>query len=70
LRVAVSSVVEDPHQRVAAVVRHMYLVERIPARVIVLKLRAMGIVDGDGQPFDLARVMEMVRNMRPRPRST
>jgi hypothetical protein len=55
---------EDPAFRVAAVVRHMYFVERLPARVIVARLRSMGVVDREGKPFDLPAVMDMLRNPR------
>src|SRR5579883_787144 len=51
----------DPReQRLIAVVRHMYLVERVPMREIVARLEEMGVVNRRGQPFGLSRVWEMV----------
>ncbi len=47
-------------QRLIAVVRHMYLAERVPMREIVSRLQEMGIMNRRGQPFGLSRVWEMV----------
>ncbi|HEY1697724.1 MAG TPA: hypothetical protein VGG39_36440 [Polyangiaceae bacterium] len=56
-----SRLVLDPEeQRLLAVVRHMYLVERLPMRGIVERLRKMGIVNRRGSAFGLSGVWEMI----------
>jgi hypothetical protein len=46
----------------------MYLVERIPMRDIVTRLREMGIVNRRGKPFGLSSVFEMIHRGRKPPR--
>jgi hypothetical protein len=56
-----TKLIKDTHeQRVVAIVRHMYLSERMPMRDIVLRLDEMGVVSRRGKPFGLSRVWEMV----------
>jgi hypothetical protein len=56
-----SKLVEDrAEQRIIAIVRHMYLVRRLPMRDIVRELKGMGVVNRRGQPFGLSRVWEMI----------
>ena len=54
-------------QRVLAVVRHMYFVQRIPMRDIVVRLRDMGVVSRRGRPFGLSSVFEMIHRGNERP---
>jgi hypothetical protein len=61
-------VVDDQEQRVIAVVRHMYFVERIPMRDVVARLREMGIVNRRGKPFGLSSVFEMIHRRATKPR--
>jgi hypothetical protein len=53
-------VVDGSEQRIIAVVRHMYLAERIPMREIVRRLDEMGILNRRGKAFGLSRVWEMI----------
>jgi hypothetical protein len=53
-------VTDGSEQRIIAVVRHMYLVERIPMREIVRRLDEMGIQNRRGKAFGLSRVWEMI----------
>src|SRR5579884_2717046 len=53
-------VMDGGEQRIIAVVRHMYAVERTPMREIVNRLREMGVVNRRGQYFGLSRVWEMI----------
>jgi hypothetical protein len=63
-----SKLVLDPEeQRLLSVVRHMYLVERLPMRGIVDRLRKMGIVNRRGRPFGLSGVWEMIHRRQDRP---
>jgi hypothetical protein len=61
-------VVDDGEQRVIAVVRHMYFVERIPMRDVVARLREMGIVNRRSRPFGLSSVFEMIHRRPTKPR--
>lgn len=59
----------DPEeQRLLAVVRHMYLVERLPMRGIVERLRKMGIVNRRGSAFGLSGVWEMIHRRTEAPK--
>jgi site-specific DNA recombinase len=60
-------VVDDDERRVIAVVRHMYLVERIPMRAIVDRLRETGVVNRRGRPFGLSSIFEMIHRPANRP---
>jgi hypothetical protein len=63
-----SKLVLDPEeQRLLSVVRHMYLVERLPMRGIVDRLRKMGVVNRRGRPFGLSGVWEMIHRRQDRP---
>jgi hypothetical protein len=63
-----SKLVLDPdEQRLLSVVRHMYLVERLPMRGIVERLRKMGIVNRRGRPFGLSGVWEMIHRRQDKP---
>jgi hypothetical protein len=63
-----SRLVLDPEeQRLLSVVRHMYLVERLPMRGIVDRLRKMGVVNRRGRPFGLSGVWEMIHRRADRP---
>ena len=63
-----SKLVLDPEeQRLLSVVRHMYLVERLPMRGIVERLRKMGVVNRRGRPFGLSGVWEMIHRRQDRP---
>ncbi|MGH7295241.1 MAG: hypothetical protein ACRELB_09920 [Polyangiaceae bacterium] len=63
-----SKLVLDPEeQRLLSVVRHMYLVERLPMRGIVDRLRKMGIVNRRGRPFGLSGVWEMIHRRQDKP---
>jgi hypothetical protein len=63
-----SMLVLDPdEQRLLSVVRHLYLVERIPMRGIVERLRRMGVVNRRGRPFGLSSVWEMIHRRKERP---
>lgn len=64
-----SRLVMDPEeQRLLSVVRHMYLSEGLPMRVIVERLRKMGVVNRRGRPFGLSSVWEMIHNRNEKPR--
>jgi hypothetical protein len=60
-------VVNGDEQRVLAVVRHMYFVERVPMRDIVQRLDGMGIVNRRGRAFGLSSVWEMIHQGKERP---
>jgi site-specific DNA recombinase len=60
-------VIDGDEQRVLAVVRHMYFVERIPMRSVVERLRDMGVVNRRGRPFGLSSVFEMIHRRPSRP---
>ncbi|HEY1696192.1 MAG TPA: hypothetical protein VGG39_28695 [Polyangiaceae bacterium] len=63
-----SKLVLDPEeQRLLSVVRHMYLVERLPMRGIVERLRKMGVVNRRGRPFGLSGVWEMIHRRQDKP---
>lgn len=63
-----SKLVLDPEeQRLLSVVRHMYLVERLPMRGIVDRLRKMGVVNRRGRPFGLSGVWEMIHRRQDKP---
>lgn len=63
-----SKLVLDPEeQRLLSVVRHMYLVERLPMRGIVERLRKMGVINRRGRPFGLSGVWEMIHRRQDRP---
>jgi hypothetical protein len=63
-----SRLVLDPaEQRLLSVVRHMYLVERLPMRGIVDRLRKMGVVNRRGRPFGLSGVWEMIHRRQDKP---
>jgi hypothetical protein len=63
-------VMDDDEQRLLSVVRHMYLVERLPMRGIVDRLRKMGVRNRRGRPFGLSGVWEMIhRRNEPPPES-
>jgi hypothetical protein len=56
-----SKLVLDPEeQRLLSVVRHLYMVERLPMRAVVERLRKMGVVNRRGRPFGLSGVWEMI----------
>jgi hypothetical protein len=60
-------VLDSDEQRVLAVVRHLYLVERLPMRGIVERLRKMGVMNRRGRPFGLSGVWEMIHRRIERP---
>jgi hypothetical protein len=60
-------VVDTEEQRLLAVVRHMYLSERLPMRDIVERLRRMGVVNRRGRPFGLSGVWEMIHRRSEKP---
>jgi hypothetical protein len=63
-----SKLIKDrDEQRVLAVVRHMYFVERVPMRTIVVRLDEMSVVSRRGRPFGLSSVFEMVHRGKERP---
>jgi hypothetical protein len=63
-----SKLVLDPdEQRLLSVVRHLYLVERMPMRGIVERLHKMGVVNRRGRPFGLSGVWEMIHRRKERP---
>jgi hypothetical protein len=63
-------VMDEDEQRLLSVVRHMYLVERLPMRGVVDRLRKMGIRNRRGRPFGLSGVWEMIhRRNEPPPES-
>jgi hypothetical protein len=63
-----SKLVKEPdEQRILAVVRHMYFVQRFPMRDVVERLREMGIVSRRGRPFGLSSVFEMIHRGKDRP---
>jgi hypothetical protein len=63
-----SKLVRDAdEQRLLSVVRHLYLVERIPMRDIVERLRKMGVVNRRGRPFGTTGVWEMIHRRKERP---
>jgi hypothetical protein len=63
-----SKLVLDPdEQRLLAVVRHLYLVERLPMRTIVDRLRQMRVVNRRGRPFGLSGVWEMIHRRKEPP---
>jgi hypothetical protein len=72
-----SLVPDKEEQRVLAVVRHMFAVEKKSVREIVADLAALGYVGRAGKPLTQTRVFEMLRdgpkskakNGRPRTRS-
>jgi hypothetical protein len=45
----------------------MYLVERLPMRGIVDRLRKMGVVNRRGRPFGLSGVWEMIHRRQDKP---
>ncbi len=63
-----SKLVLDPdEQRLLAVVRHMYFIERMPMRTIVQTLREMRIVNRRGRPFALSGVWAMIHERHEKP---
>lgn len=60
-------IVDEEEQRVVAVVRHMYLVERLPMREIVERLRGMGVISRRGRPFGLTSVHYIIHDRGRRP---
>ena len=60
-------VMDDDEQRLLSVVRHMYLVQRLPMRHIVERLQRMGIVNRRGGPFGLSGVWEMIHRRKDSP---
>ncbi len=60
-------VLDGDEQRILSVVRHMYLVEGVPMREIVIRLRDMGIVNRRGKAFGLSSVFEMIHRGRKQP---
>jgi len=58
---------DEGEQSLLVVVRHMYFVEGFPMRVIVERLRDMGVINRRGRPFSLSRVFEMVHRHRAKP---
>lgn len=60
-------VMDEDEQRLLSVVRHMYLVQRMPMRDIVERLRKMGIVNRRGGPFGLSGVWEMIHRRKEAP---
>jgi hypothetical protein len=60
-------VVEPEEQRLLAVVRHMYFIERIPMREIVDRLRRMQVVNRRGRAFGLTGVWEMIHRRKETP---
>lgn len=64
-----SKLILDPdEQRLLAVVRHMYFIERIPMRQIVENLREMGVINRRGRPFTLSGVWSMIHQRADKPR--
>jgi hypothetical protein len=61
-------VMDKDEQRLLAVVRHMYFVERINMRQIVQRLAELGAVNRRARPFTLSGVWTMVHERRRRPR--
>jgi hypothetical protein len=61
-------VMDGSEQRILAVVRHMYVADRVPMREIVTRLREMGIVNRRGRSFGLSSVFEMIHRGRKQPR--
>ena len=63
-----SELVHAPdEQRVMSVVRHLYLVERLPMRSIVDRLREMRVLNRRGRPFGLSGVWEMIHRRKDPP---
>jgi hypothetical protein len=60
-------VADTEEQRLVAVVRHMYLSERLPMREIVERLRRMRVVNRRGGPFGLSSVWEMIHRRSEQP---
>ena len=60
-------VMDGSEQRILAVVRHMYVADRVPMREIVTRLREMGIVNRRGRSFGLSSVFEMIHRGRKQP---
>jgi hypothetical protein len=58
---------DEGEQRLLAAVRRMYFGEGVPLRLIVERLRDMGVVNRRGRPFSLSRVFEMVHRHRTMP---
>ncbi|MGH7268872.1 MAG: hypothetical protein ACREJ3_00445 [Polyangiaceae bacterium] len=54
-------------QRLVAVARHMYFIERVPMKEVVFRLRAMGVVDSAGKPYKLTSIFEMIHSRRWKP---
>jgi hypothetical protein len=61
-------VVDADEQRVVAVVRHMYFVERLAMREIVERLRSMGVVNRRGNAFGLTSVHYIIHSQGRVPR--
>jgi hypothetical protein len=58
---------DDDEQRVVAVLRLMYFVDRVPMREVVARLAEMGVVNRRGRPFGLSSVFSMIHRGTARP---
>jgi hypothetical protein len=54
-------------QNLLAVVRHMYFAERLPMRLVVERLRELGVMNRRGKPFTLSSVFTMIHHPRREP---
>jgi hypothetical protein len=55
-------VLDSDEQRLVAVVRHMYFIERVDMRTIVTRLDEMGVVNRRGRPFGLSSVWGIIHH--------